>query len=571
VKWVRRRPARALLLAGGSLFAMAVLGNLLWTSWQRTILARAAREDLVESRNHLNASRMSEARAAIERAKGRLGQTGPEELRREVEAIDRDLDLVAALGELRTRRSVVVQYELNDQVVDQGYQEAFQQAGLGALGEDPAPVAARIAASPVHDSLVAALDDWALCAEEPERRPWVLEVARRADPDPNWRDQVRTFAPGDDGERLKVLAASTSISSQPVPVLLLLATRLRSVGVDPSPFLQRVQNDHPDDFWVQFELATALDEKGDPGAIGCYQAALAIRPGTLAVLTNLGTALAVQRRFEEAFDAYERALRVDPESVMVHMNYAAALMMAERYDESIEHAQAAIHRDPTLTVAHAALGKALWRQGRYSEAREAAQIAIDLNPQDPHIRSDAAWVVLDSERRMALQDRLPAVLDGTDQPGDGAEAAQFATLCKERQLYCAAARLFADAFVASPALADDILSGNRMNAAASAARLGCGKDGLNGSLDDVERSSWRARARAWIKEDIDLWTRTLESCDLAMRIELRRRVVLLREDPCLVGLREQGELMKLPPEERKECSALWRDLDALQYRIDQRN
>ena len=44
--------------------------------------------------------------------------------------------------------------------------------------------------SAIREALVAALDNWAACAGTPSRRNWLLEVARRADPDP-WRDRVR--------------------------------------------------------------------------------------------------------------------------------------------------------------------------------------------------------------------------------------------------------------------------------------------------------------------------------------------------------------------------------------------
>ena len=64
------------------------------------------------------------------------------------------------------------------------YEQVFREAGLGAYGDDPPAVAARVATSPVRDALLAALDDWAVSDVDLTRAKWVLTVARLADPDP---------------------------------------------------------------------------------------------------------------------------------------------------------------------------------------------------------------------------------------------------------------------------------------------------------------------------------------------------------------------------------------------------
>ena len=57
-------------------------------------------------------------------------------------------------------------------------------AGMAEVGGDTAAAAAWAAGSGVRDAVVAALDDWASCAQERSRRVWVLEVGRQADQDP---------------------------------------------------------------------------------------------------------------------------------------------------------------------------------------------------------------------------------------------------------------------------------------------------------------------------------------------------------------------------------------------------
>ena len=105
----------------------------------------------------------------------------------------------------------------NDARADRAYEAAFREARVGTPDDDPAAVAARVAASAARRPVVAALDDWAVCAADGRRRAWVLGVARRADPDA-WRDRARDPAawedrgrpgqPGPDRRRLAAQPAS---------------------------------------------------------------------------------------------------------------------------------------------------------------------------------------------------------------------------------------------------------------------------------------------------------------------------------------------------------------------------
>ncbi len=62
------------------------------------------------------------------------------------------------------------------------YATAFRDWQLGGVDDSPHEVAQRVRKSTVSIALVAALDDWAACADAATRR-WILEVARGADPD----------------------------------------------------------------------------------------------------------------------------------------------------------------------------------------------------------------------------------------------------------------------------------------------------------------------------------------------------------------------------------------------------
>src|SRR5262245_29779783 len=70
---VRRRPLLSAALAVATLFAVALAGGALWLKSERAAAERDAEEDLREMARRLRESSWPEARAALERARGRLG------------------------------------------------------------------------------------------------------------------------------------------------------------------------------------------------------------------------------------------------------------------------------------------------------------------------------------------------------------------------------------------------------------------------------------------------------------------------------------------------------------------
>ena len=60
------------------------------------------------------------------------------------------------------------------------YSAAFREAGLGAIGDDPVIVAARIKALDIRPVIIDALDDWAVCTDVTSDLKWLTEVWRSA-------------------------------------------------------------------------------------------------------------------------------------------------------------------------------------------------------------------------------------------------------------------------------------------------------------------------------------------------------------------------------------------------------
>src|SRR5262249_47052083 len=90
-------------------------------------------------------------------------------------------------------------------------------------------------------------------------------------------------------------------------------------------------------------------------------------------------------------------------------------------------------------------------------------------------------------------------------------------------------------------------------AACAAALAGCGQGGDGAELSDAERAHWRVQARRWLRADLQASAKKLESGLAADRAKVRETLTWWRQDPDLAGLREPGELGKLPADERKAC------------------
>ena len=130
-------------------------------------------------------------------------------------------------------------------------------------------------------------------------------------------------------------------------------------------------------------------------------------------------------------------------------------------------------------------------------------------------------------------------------------------MCRDHGRPYAAARLYAAAFAARPALADDLASRNRYDAACAAARAAAdpGTDGAR--PDEAERAGLRRQALDWLRADLALRAR--------LRLDGKSVAEALapwQADAALAGVRDRAPLEKLPADERDEWLRLWADVAA---------
>jgi hypothetical protein len=158
---------------------------------------------------------------------------------------------------------------------------------------------------------------------------------------------------------------------------------------------------------------------------------------------------------------------------------------------------------------------------------------------------------------LALSNRLPAVLKGRDKPRDNPERLTVAQMACNRTKFVGAATLWAEALEYNPKLADDRQAQHRYNAACAAARAAAGGGKDEPPLDEVARIRWRKQAVEWLKSELAIWTKLLETGPTQARQSVTGILQHWKEDPDLASIRDPASLAKLPEPDRKDCQALW--------------
>jgi serine/threonine protein kinase/Flp pilus assembly protein TadD len=402
-KFARRNKTR-LAITGLILFFLVLLGG--GGGWmmrdraareEEVVRDRAARQAVLEERvrQALNEAaerqaqgKWSQALAAASRAEELVASGGSDDLCWQARWLRADLEMVAAVADIRLQSTAVKDGHYDLALKDPAYAKLFREYGLDlARGVGGAEAAQRIRATSIGVELAAALDDWAMVCRtwQPQAdTTWkeLLAIARVADPDP-FRNQLRDAWERRDGKALKDLAAAEKAADLPTATVLLLGDTLTNTGAIQAAvdLLRRAQRRQPADFWINHGLAYALTQMQPPQldeAIGYYRAALALGPESPGVYVNLGNALRDKGRRDEALAAFQEAIRLNKDYAHAHYNLGLALHDKGRLDEALAEYQEAIRLNKDFVFAHLNLGNALRDKGRLDEAIAEYQEAIHL-------------------------------------------------------------------------------------------------------------------------------------------------------------------------------------------------
>jgi serine/threonine-protein kinase len=609
VRWTQRKPTAAALVATALALVGLASGGSVWLVQQqaqrRTELHGEVGTAVAQSESLRKQFHFHEARQLLEQARQQLEPAGPDDLRRQVEQVQADLELATNLDAARLRAATPAQGRFKtagagSPYAESLYEETLAKARLNLQGE-VGEAAARVRDSALRTELVAALDDWASITPDPARRAWLLAVARAADPDPS-RDRLRQPALWDDGPELAKRVNELPADELSVQLTTALGRVLLKAGGDAVPLLRAAQARYPQDFWLNFELGWALYESGrSDEALGFYRAALALRPGAAPAYNGVALTLAVLGRRDEAIDYYHQALKIDPNFAMAHNNLGLALWAEGRQDEAIGHYQEAIRLDPKASAtAHNNLGLALWAEGRQDEAIRHYREAIRLDPKasaTAHnnlgealrakgrldeaighyreaIRLDPNLAVAHNNLGLALwakgrQDeaighyqeaiRLDPKASATAHVNLGEALRAKGRLDEAIGHYLEAVRL-------DPNLAEarhNLFLG-RYAAASAAVRASVGQGSQEKRPGEAERVGLRRRALDWLRADLELRAEQLKDSKAVDWSYLSRwPLSAWQTDPALAGVRDRAALATLPDAEREQWQRLWADVAAL--------
>ncbi len=203
---------------------------------------------------------------------------------------------------------------------------------------------------------------------------------------------------------------------------------------------------------------------------------------------------------------------------------------------------------------------ATYRLGHEQEARAmlAAEIAAnDWRMSEARSHDQWIWHVLRREAEATVFPHTAEFLKGEYEPRENNERLALLGVCQFKNLTCALAGLYADAFAADPELAGDRRFRHRFNAARAAALAGAGKGADAANLNDAERARWREQARRWLQAELARQITILENSSAADRNLATDSLKRWCADPDLAGLRDPKELSKLPAAERARCQKFW--------------
>jgi Tfp pilus assembly protein PilF len=305
-------------------------------------------------------------------------------------------------------------------------------------------------------------------------------------------------------------------------------------------------------------------------AMAEFRQAIVLDPRLAGAHYNLGVALERKGRPDEAMDEWRQAIALDPKDAKAHGNLGLALAGKGRLDEAMAEYHKALAIDPKNANAHGAMGQALLEQGRYAAARDATRRALEVLPRDDPRRRNALQQLQQCERLLVLDRKLSAVLTGEAAPANPGETVALASMCRQpyQKRYAASARLYADAFAAEPRLAADLNQQHRYNAACSAALAAAGQGADARLLPDRVAVMFRGWALAWLRDDLKAYAGLARQANPSVRQTVRQRLLHWRADPDLASVRRPQVLDRLPENERAAWRALWRDVDELSQRLD---
>lgn len=333
--------------------------------------------------------------------------------------------------------------------------------------------------------------------------------------------------------------------------------------------LRALQRRHPEDFWVNFNLALALINRPNINryaeASRYAAVAVALRPDSVIGHGLLGN---LSRR-EEALPELREAVRLNPRMHIAQCVLGKHLLEMGQVDEAVEalriSAESGSVFAPGLQLAHGLLGSGLRRQGRYDEAKAAFARATRRNPIPGFNWPYPVGRLSDEcDRMKSLAPHFDRLVKGEEKPSGNPERLALARLCADRCQHATAVRFWSEAFTVEPALAEDPATWLRFSAASSALLVGLGETKDEPPPDDDSRVKSLRIALNWLKADVAVYAQRAAEGDSRERSGVYDALDYWGYGPGVTRLLFPEDLAHLPPPDRADWRNLWDDVLAAQ-------
>lgn len=168
---------------------------------------------------------------------------------------------------------------------------------------------------------------------------------------------------------------------------------------------------NPDNAIAHENLGSALDLKGrHDDAIAHHRRAVEIKPDYGPAFNSVGSYLLLAGRVGEAIPLFQKALEIMPANAVAHSNLANCFLKTAQFDDAIAHFRRAIEITPDFAGAEANLGGAFLLTGRAANAIEHYEKALELQPGNAATHANLASALLQTARTREAVDHLQTAL-----------------------------------------------------------------------------------------------------------------------------------------------------------------
>jgi tetratricopeptide (TPR) repeat protein len=256
----------------------------------------------------------------------------------------------------------------------------------------------------------------------------------------------------------------------------------------------------------------------------------------------------------------QKAIDINPNQATAHNNLGFAYNAKGQCDRAIPCLKKALELQPKQVTIWDNLASALGEAGELEQARDTLAKLLTLIPQETPRFQAVKKSLEQMEALLGLEPRLPDIVKGEFKPKDFAQGMQFGKLCRVKQHYRAALRLYEEALASNPNAARKLAPINLLVLVRTAllASAGRGSD----VPPEAERPKYRAKALAWLRRYVKTQQEALEKSSSADRHAYQRNIRVLVQHQDLASVR-LPILNNLPAGERGEWERFWKEVDGL--------